>query len=107
MPPSRAELERFFFLDDADEALIAKRRSDHSKLGFSLQLVTVRFLGTFLTDPPDVSTVVLDYVWACWVGEVPGTGLYGQDGGCACVPAVHDGAVAASEGGYDRSGVGG
>ncbi len=61
-PPSRAELERFLFLDDADKALIAKRRSDHSKLGFGLQLVTVRHLGTFLTDPLDVPTVVLDYV---------------------------------------------
>lgn len=61
-PPSRAELERFFFLDDADRALTGRRRSDHSKLGFSLQLVTVRYLGTFLTDPLDVPTVVLDYV---------------------------------------------
>jgi hypothetical protein len=32
-PPSRAELERFFFVDDGDKALIGKRRSDHSKLG--------------------------------------------------------------------------
>ncbi|MGX6606583.1 Tn3 family transposase [Micromonosporaceae bacterium Da 78-11] len=61
-PPSRAELERFFFLDDTDKTLIAIRRSDHSKLGFSLQLVTVRYLGTFLTDPLDVPTGVLDYV---------------------------------------------
>lgn len=61
-PLSRAELERFFLLDDADKALAAKRRSDHSKLGFSVQLVTVCYLGTFLTDPLDVPTVVLDYV---------------------------------------------
>ncbi|MFG2004833.1 Tn3 family transposase [Spirillospora sp. NPDC048911] len=60
--PSQADLERVFFLDDEDRALIDRRRGEHMKLGFSLQLVTVRWLGAFLEDPLDVPTVVLDFV---------------------------------------------
>jgi hypothetical protein len=62
-------LERFLFLDDADRDLVATKRGDHNRLGFSLQLVTVRHLGRFLEDPLDVPTVVVDYVasqiWPC------------------------------------------
>ncbi|MEV7626437.1 DUF4158 domain-containing protein [Actinoplanes sp. NPDC089786] len=61
-PPERAVLERFFFLDDADRDLVASKRGDHNRLGFSLQLVTVRHLGRFLEDPLDVPGVVVDYV---------------------------------------------
>ena len=60
--PGRADLDRFCFLDDADLELIGKRRTDYSKMGFGLQLVTVRWLGTFLPDPLDVPAAVLDYV---------------------------------------------
>ena len=61
-PPSQADLERVFFLDDEDRALIDRRRGEHMKLGFSLQLVTVRWLGAFLEDPLDVPVAVLDFV---------------------------------------------
>jgi TnpA family transposase len=60
--PSQADLERVFFLDDEDRKLVDLRRGEHMKAGFSLQLVTVRWLGTFLEDPLDVPGEVLDFV---------------------------------------------
>ncbi|MEU0568988.1 DUF4158 domain-containing protein [Nonomuraea sp. NPDC005983] len=59
---SQAGLERVFFLDDEDHVLVGRRRDEHMKLGFGLQLVTVRWLGTFLEDPLDVPMAVLDFV---------------------------------------------
>ncbi|MFI6798185.1 DUF4158 domain-containing protein [Streptosporangium canum] len=60
--PSQAELERFFFLDDADRALVLERRGTHHRLGFALQLTTARFIGRFLTDPLDAAAEVLQYL---------------------------------------------
>jgi len=56
------QMETLFFLDDEDRTLVGKRRGDHMRLGFALQFVTVRHLGTFLNDPLDVPTEVLDYI---------------------------------------------
>ncbi|MFJ2203298.1 Tn3 family transposase [Streptomyces violaceusniger] len=60
--PSRTELERFFFLDDADRALIEPKRRAHNRLGFAVQMTTVRYLGVFLDDPTDVPAEVVDYL---------------------------------------------
>ncbi|GGV85970.1 transposase [Streptomyces gelaticus] len=60
--PTRPELERFFFLDDEDRKLIAKRRGDHNRLGFALQMCTVRYIGLFLEDPLAVPWPVVEHL---------------------------------------------
>lgn len=56
---STVELSRHFYLDDDDLELINRKRRDFTRLGYALQLTSVRFLGTFLEDPTAVPIAVV------------------------------------------------
>jgi hypothetical protein len=44
---SPEDLKRFCWLDDADLSVVCRRRGMHNRLGFAVQLATVRVVGGF------------------------------------------------------------
>ena len=59
---SADQLRLYFQLTDVDRALIDEMRSATTKLGFAVQLSSVRFLGTFPTNLQQVPAEVIDYL---------------------------------------------
>src|SRR3954467_15189927 len=52
--PSIEQFARYFHLDGADREFVNAHRQELLRLGCAVQLGTVRFMGTFLSDPTDV-----------------------------------------------------
>jgi hypothetical protein len=52
--PSQAQLAKYFHLDDRDHEKIRTFDKAHTRLGFAIQLGTVRFLGTFISNLAEV-----------------------------------------------------
>lgn len=59
---SQEQLDKYFYLDDKERELINVCRRDYNKLGYVLQLTTVRFLGTFISDPLEVPSDAINYI---------------------------------------------
>ncbi len=60
--PRAEQLAKYFWFDDQDRIIIFQLRSDSNRLGFAIQLGTVRFLGTFFSEPTNIPGNVSEYI---------------------------------------------
>lgn len=56
------DLIAFFTLSTTDKALLVNKRKDHNRLGFALQLCTVRYLGYCPNDLINIPATVISYL---------------------------------------------
>lgn len=57
--PGHEDLERYFYLSDDDLGVIGALRGRHNRLGYAVQLTTLRYLGAFPDDFTAIPEVVL------------------------------------------------
>jgi len=77
--PTDEQLCRFFIVAPGDFERAARARSTATRLGYAVQLCTVRFLGAFLPDPAQTPSTVVAHValqmgadpraWSDYVGS--------------------------------------
>ena len=59
---SREELDHFFLLTESERKEVLPLRRDHNRLGFAVQLGTLRYLGFFPDDLSTIAATAVDYV---------------------------------------------
>jgi TnpA family transposase len=62
LPVSEPELVRHYTLTRAELETIARRRRDHNRLGFALQLCALRYPGRLLRPGEAVPAVVVRFI---------------------------------------------
>ncbi len=68
LPTAEADLIRYWTLDQTDLAAIERRRGDHNRLGFALQLCVLRYPGRLLRSGEAIPKPVL-----CFIADQIGT----------------------------------
>ena len=58
--PTPEQLTRSFYLSEQDHAFIAQRRRKRNRFGCAVQLCTLRYLGTFLSEPTQVPRAIVE-----------------------------------------------